>query len=445
MSVVNCSGKMSVMKEELTLNRKEQKRLIILNQLERRELSPGRVALVLQLSERQVWRLLSAYRKEGAEGLAHGNRGRKPVNTLAEGLREKVVSLAGGKYDGFNHCHLTEKLREREETPLSRSSVRRILLEKGMRSPRKRRAPLHRSRRERCPREGMLLQTDGSPHDWLEGRGPRLCLIGAIDDATNKVPYALFCEQETTEGYMRMLREIVLREGIPMALYHDRHSIFKVSDKMSSVRQQLVGEEPKTQFGRLLDELGIESISAHSPQAKGRIERLWGTFQDRLTSEMRLAGACTIEEANSVLRDFLPEYNRRFAVIPRDSEVAYVKSEKGFKSEEYFCFKDKRIVGADNVVRFNAHRLQVLPSPERSSYAACKVEVHTRFDGSLAVYYQEKPLVTRTAPQEATLMRKTVPSEVAPMTSTRELAGVGAPSKPSPDHPWRGKFRMYLD
>ena len=434
------------MKERLTLNRKEQNRLMVLNQLERKEVGPGKAALLMQVSERQAWRLLAAYRKEGAEGLAHGNRGRKPVNALPVELRERVVSLAGAKYAGFNHSHLTEKLGVQEQTHLSRSSVRRILLEKGLRSPRKRRSPLHRSRRERYPREGMLLQTDGSPHDWLEGRGPKLCLIGAIDDATNRVPYALFCEQETTEGYMRMLREIVLDKGIPLALYHDRHSIFEVSaDTLPSLKEQLSGKEPKTQFGRLLDELGIASIVAHSPQAKGRIERLWGTFQDRLVSELRLARASTLAEANLILRDFLPEYNRRFAVAAREPESAYVKPDTGFKAEEYFCFKYQRSVGADNVVRFNRRRLQVLPSADRLSYALCKVEVHSRLDGSLAVYYQGKRLETQSAPLETTLMRKDGLRPVAAVTPAKALASAGLSRKPVPDHPWRGQFRTHLD
>lgn len=418
---------------------------MVLNELERKEVGLDKAAYLLQISERQVWRLLSAYRKEGAEGLAHGNRGRQPVNALPVELRERVVFLASSKYAGFNHSHLTEKLGEQEETHLSRSSVRRILLEKGLRSPRKRRAPLHRSRRERYPREGMLLQTDGSPHDWLEGRGPKLCLIGAIDDATNRVPYALFCEQETTRGYMLMLKEIVSKEGIPLALYHDRHSIFEVSeDAVPTVAEQLSGQEPKTQFGRLLEELGIESIAAHSPQAKGRVERLWGTFQDRLVSELRLARAATIEEANLVLRDFLSEYNRRFAVVARETENAYVKPDEAFKPEEYFCFKEKRTVGADNVVRHEKHRLQVLPSLERPSYALCKVEVHVRLDGSLAVYYQGKHLETRLAPLEATLMRK---NGLCPVVAVppKALVSAGSSRKPAPDHPWRGKFRTYFD
>ena len=262
---------MSVMEERLILNRKEQTRLMVFNRLERGEMGLGGVAAVLGLSERQVWRLLAAYRKEGAAGIVHGNRGRQPVNTLPVELREKVVSLASGKYAGFNHSHLTEKLEEQEGVYLSRSSVRRILLEKGMRSSRKHRSPRHCIRRERYPREGMLLQTDGSPHDWLEGRGPRLCLIGAIDDATNKVPYALFSERETTVGYMRMLQEIVSKEGIPAALYHDRHTIFELpKDVLPSLEEQLTGKEPKTQFGRLLDEPGIENLSRPTrPRPRG--------------------------------------------------------------------------------------------------------------------------------------------------------------------------------
>ena len=435
------------MKEELTLNRKEQKRLILLNQLERKELGLGKAALILNVSERQVWRLLSAYRKEGAEGLVHRNRGRQPVNTLPIELRERVISLASAKYAGFNHSHLTEKLVEKEQAHLSRSSVRRILLEKGISSPRKRRAPLHRSRRERYPREGMLLQTDGSPHDWLEGRGDRLCIIGAIDDATNKVPYALFSEKETTKAYMLMLKEIVLKEGIPLSLYHDHHSIFEISGRtMPTVKEQLNGEEPKTQFGRLLDELGIESIAARSPQAKGRVERLWGTFQDRLVSELRLAGATTIEQANLVLRDFLQEYNRRFAITAREPETAYVKPDDSFKPEEYFCFKYEHTAGSDNVVRHENHRLQLLPTPERQSYAKCKVEVHARIDGSLAVYYQGRHIETRPAPLEATQLRKSGSSPLATVKSQRrELATVGLSRKPAPDHPWRGKFRTHFD
>lgn len=434
------------MKELLTLNRKEQNRLMVLNQIEKKQLSVVQASLVLKITERQVWRLLAAYRREGAAGLAHGNRNRKPTNSFPGELKEKIVELATCKYWGFNHTHFTEKLAECEKTYVSRSSVRRILLEKGVRSPRKRKSSRHRSRRERYPQEGMLLQTDGSPHDWLEGRGPKLCLIGAIDDATNKVPYALFQEQETTEGYMRMLQEIVLNQGIPLALYHDRHTIFRLDEKvMSSLEEQLNGKEPKTQLGRLLDELSIESIAAHSPQAKGRVERLWGTFQDRLASELRLAGASTIEQANQVLANYLPCYNQRFAVIPRESLTAYRKPDTNFKPEEHFCFKNKRTVGCDNVVRFNNQRLQILSASDRLSFARCKIEVQTRLNGSLAIYYQGKPLDIAIASPEATLLRKSRSISAGIGIQTENKTTNRIYKKPAINHPWRTSFKAHFD
>ncbi len=425
------------MKERVTLDEKEQIRLMVLNQIIMDKLSLYQASQILVLSSRQLWRILAAYRKEGAAALAHGNRGRKPPNALEHSLKVKVVELACSTYAGFNTQHFTELLVEREDIFLSRSSVRNILLGSGIRSPRKRRAPKHRSRRERYPKEGMLLQIDGSPHAWLEGRGPYLTLIGAIDDATGKVPYALFQEQENTRGYFLMLREITLNYGIPLALYHDRHSIFEISmDKLPSIEEQLAGKRPLTQFGRLMEELGITSIPANSPQAKGRIERLWGTFQDRLTSELRLADAKTIDEANRLLVNFLPDYDRRFAVPAREPELAYRKPDSSFKPEEFFCFKYQRTIGADNVVRFGEHRLQILPSEDRLSYARCKVEVQERLDGSLAVFYQGHCLSTRPAPLEPAKLREPVAIGVA---IQRRYA------RPAPDHPWQGIYQTSFD
>jgi len=419
------------------LNAKEQKRLLVLNKVNSHEISVNESAAFLNLSIRHIWRLLGAYRREGCSALAHGNRGRKPTHTLDEALKAKIVGLASTTYRGFNTQHMTEYLNEKESINISRSSVRRILLSHNLRSPRKRRPPKHRSRRERYPQEGMLLQVDGSPHDWLEGRGPYLTLIGAIDDATGKVPYAFFQEQEDSKGYFLLLREIVLKEGIPLALYHDRHSIFELSrDKLPSIEEQLEGKRPLTQLGRLMEEVGITSIPALSPQAKGRVERLWGTFQDRLKSELRLAGAKTAKEANRVLADFLAPYNRKFAVKAQYPQLAYRKVGEDFKAEEFFCFKYQRTVGGDNVVCFDKQRLQVLPTPERLSYAHCKVEVHVRLDDSLAVYYQGRYLDIEPAPLEPARLREPV------------LAGLPAQRryvKPAPDHPWRGKFRVFID
>ena len=419
------------------MNDKEQKRLGVLNLVISGKIKPKQAAEVLGLSVRHTKRLVAAYRREGVVALAHGNRGRKPVHALNQAVKDKVTELAHTKYTGFNFSHFTELLEEREGTRLSRSSVRRILLKGGLSSPRKRKAPRHRSRRTRFPQEGMLLQIDGSPHDWLEGRGPELCLMGAIDDATSKVPYAHFQDHEDSKGYFRLLREITRRYGIPLALYHDKHSIFEMAgDKLPSIEEQLAGKKPQTQFERLMEELGITSIAANSPQAKGRVERLWNTFQDRLASELRLEGAKNIEEANRVLAVFLPRFNRKFGVKAAEPGIAYRKVGTGFRAEEYFCYKHWRTVGGDNVVRFNNQRLQILPSPDRSSYAHCKVAVHESLNGNLAVYYQGKRLITKPAPWEPAGLRETV--------ATVSLSGK-VYTKPALNHPWRNKDWIFLN
>jgi transposase len=446
------------MERNLTLSKKEQKRLVVLNGVEKRELAMAEAAQIMGVSERQGWRLLAAYRKEGAAGLAHGNRGRKPVNGLAEEIRDQVIGLAQKKYQGFNHLHMTEELGEREGLELSRSSVRRILLGAGMPSPRRRRARRHRKRRERYAQEGMLLQMDGSPHDWLEGRGPHLTLIASIDDATGKVPAAIFRLQEDAQGYFLMLRQVVEKMGLPLAVYHDRHGIFERHPlkQEPSLQEQLLGQEPTTQLGRLLQELGIKSIAARSPQAKGRIERLFGTFQDRLRSELRLAQAKTLEEAHRVLRAFLRRFNRRFAVPAAKPAVAYQSVPGELKLEEVFCFKYDRTVGADNVVAFANQRIQITPCNGRQSYYRARVEVQERMDGSLGVYYQGQCLATQPAPMEAPVLRiqkkgrpsspKSFSAPSPSLKATNKMPPKKQLSrpKPAPDHPWLNPWKRKL-
>ena len=400
--------------ENVTLNQREQNRLKVLNEVNLGKLKIQQAAKLMGLSLRHAKRLLAGYRKEGATALAHGNRGRLPYNAIDLAIQDQVIELARTRYTGFNQQHFSEKLDEKEGLPLSRSTVRRILLKEGIASPRKRRAPRHRSRRERYPQSGMLLQTDGSPHDWLEGRGPKMCLIGAIDDATGEVVYASFQPQENTSGYMRMLRSLTVSHGIPLALYHDRHSIFEVlKETTPTLEDQLAGRKPQTQLARILAELGINSISAHSPQAKGRVERLWGTFQDRLVSELRLAGISTEKEANQILIWFLPEYNRRFMVQAREPGSAYRQPKSDFKPEEIFCYKYTCSVGMDNVIRLGQKRLQILPTSNRQSYARCRVEVQVRLDDTIAIYHEKQLLKTCPAPLEATVLRKqSLPSTV---------------------------------
>ena len=366
----------------------------------------GVAAQLMGVSERHVWRLLAAYRKEGASAIAHGNRGRRPSTTTDTPTRQRVRELAEGPYAGLNHTHLTEMLSEREGIDLSRSTVRRILLAAGVRSPRPRRASRRYSRRERYPQEGMLLQVDGSRHDWLQGQGPYLTLVGAVDDATGRVPAALFRQHEDAQGYLLMLREIIERHGVPLGLYSDRHGIFQRSPKEpESLAEQLRGRRDPTQFARALRELDIGLVLAHTPQAKGRIERVWGTFQDRLVSEMRLAGVSTIKQANEVLCEFLPRFNSRFGVEAAQPGSAYRQPPPGARLDAVLCFKYIRTVANDNTVHFNGSTIQLMPDEHRASYARAQVEVQERLDGSIVVAYRGRTLASEPAPPGPVTLR----------------------------------------
>ncbi len=440
----------------LILTQREQTRLQILNNVLEKQCSVAEAAQLMGVSERHGWRLVAAYRKAGAAALAHGNRGREPRHTTSQEVKERVQALAAEPYAGFNYTHLSEVLAEQEDLHLSPATVRRILLAAGLKSPRRRRPPKHRCRRERYPKEGMLLQVDGSRHDWLEGRGPYLALVGAIDDATGTVPYALFREAEDAQGYFLLLQQTIQSKGIPLALYSDRHGIFQRSPKESdTLEEHLSGERQPTQFGRALRELGIESILALSPQAKGRIERLWGTLQDRLVAELRLAGVDCLEQANQVLWEYLPRFNGRFGVPAAQPGSAYRSLATGLDLDGVLCFRYQRTVAKDNTVRFDGHTLQLLPGVDRSSYVRARVDVQERLDGSLVVCYQGRVIASREAPPEPVTLRARkgargappAPQQAAPSSGDRPPLGWqevvrerdqhSSRTKPGPDHPWR--------
>jgi transposase len=425
---------------------KAQRRVVVLHEVAQGQLGTAEAAALLGVTARQVRRLAAAYRRAGAAALRHGNTGRQPAHTIAPEVRARVAALAQTTYRGCNQQHLAELLAEREGIALSRSSVRRILLEAGVAAPRGPGAPQHRRRRPRYPQAGMLVQVDASPHDWLEGRGPYLTLVAAIDDATNEVPAALFRAAEDAHGYFLLLRQLVTAVGIPLALYHDRHGSVQPPPKRAwTVAEQLAGRQEPTQFGRLLAELGIASIAAQSPQAKGRVERLFGTLQDRLVSELRLAEARTLAEANAALEAFLPRFNARFRVPAAQAGSAYRPLAASPPPETLFCFKYQRVVAADNTVQFAGQRLQLLPDAARLSWARATVEVHERLDGSLAVYHQGTCLAATAAPPDAPALRArgkrlaTAASATpqAPPAPPPAPAAMPGPRKPAPSHPWR--------
>lgn len=376
--------------ETFTLSRKELQRVSVISTCIKGDMACAGAAELLRLSVRQIKRLKKRLREGGEAALAHANRGRPSPRRLPQRTRRALVRLARSKYAGFNDHHLCEKLTESEGFSLSRETLRRLLRQEGLGSPRKRRPPAHRQRRPRVAREGELVQLDGSPHDWLEGRGPLLTALGMQDDASGKLLAAQFFLAETAEGYFRLLQSLLRRFGVPTAFYGDRSGIFVRNDDFWTLEEELAGKRQPTQFGRALADLGITFIAAQSPQAKGRVERLWGVLQDRLCSELRLAHACDIDSANAVLRKFIADYNRRFARTPREAPKAWRPAPDDLR--RICAFVHERTVSNDNVVQWEGRRLQIPPQNRRFSLAGAKVQLYQALDGKIALYYGDTRL-----------------------------------------------------
>lgn len=380
------------------MSRRDWKRMDALERIGSGKLTSGEAAEVLGLSTRQVRRLRRALDRHGAGGMLHGNQGREPSNRVSDDLRGRIVELRRKKYEGFNDQHFTEKLCEVEGVKISRASVQRMLRAAGIGPPRRRRAPKHRRRRDRKPQAGLMILWDGSRHQWLEERGPMLCLMGAIDDATGELlPGGHFVEQECAAGYLRVLKVIAEEKGLPFSAYMDRHGSLKRNDDHWTLAEELRGAQDPTQVGRALQALQIEVIYALSPQAKGRVERLWGTLQDRLVSELRLAGAQTVEQANAVLDAFRADHNRRFAISPADATPAWRAVRRGTDLDRVCSFHYEATVLNDNTVRLAGMVIDIAPGPRKRSYAGVRIELRQFLDGGWRVYLGDTVIATAAA------------------------------------------------
>src|SRR6266852_4487968 len=377
-------------RETFSLSQKELQRVAVISACIKGEVACARAAELLCLSVRQIKRLKKRLREDGEAALAHASRGRPSPRRLPVRMRDRILHLARTRYVGFNDHHLCEKLREVEGCSLGRETLRRLLRQNGLGSPKKRRAPTHRQRRLCRAREGEMLLLDGSLHRWLEDRGPQLTLLGFLVDATRKVPVAEFFPTEDARGYFHLLRHLLRRYGVPLSFYGDKHGVFVRNDDHWTVEEQLAGKRQPTQFGRALAQLGISFIAANSPQAKGRVERLWGVLQDRLTSELRLAQAQDLDSANAVLRQFITDYNRRFARSPRQSQPAWRPAPDNL--DRICCFVHERIVSNDNVVQWQGRRFQIPQQARRFSFAGAKVQIYQALDGRVSLYYGQTRL-----------------------------------------------------
>lgn len=372
----------------MLLTMKENKRIKVLQEVIGKKITVSEAVRQIEVSERHGWRLLAKLKEGGPLALAHGNRGRPSDRQLSKEVKEMVINLRRTTYDGFNDRHFTDSLASEEKIKIGRESVRKWLRSAGIISTRKVKKRKHRLRRSRKERFGEMLQGDGSPHDWLEGRGPELTLIHFVDDATGYT-WADFFYSENTYAYFSVVKDVLFKNGIPRSLYVDNHSVFRVNHE-NTKEEQLTGNRPKTHFARAMEELGIAVIFAGSPQGKGRVERAGGVDQDRLVSELRKAKASTIEEARGVLKEYLKKRNKWFTVEAKDSNTAFLKLPENFNLLQVLCWKEQRVVANDNTISFHGKTLQIPAHPNRYSFAKARVNVHICLDGSVHVFYKHE-------------------------------------------------------
>ena len=408
----------------IALSRKEIKRLRIIHMIMDRCFTQVKAGELLNLSDRQVRRIIKKVRQKGDEGIRHGNRGRSSSRKMSKAFEDRVTMVVKQKYCDFGPMLAAEKLFECDGIHISKEKLRKLLLERGIWQRKRRHKEAH-PWRERKAYFGEMVQMDGSHHDWLEGRGEKLVLMGYIDDSTNHF-FGRFYDYEGVYPAMDSLKHYIRLYGIPMSLYLDRHSTYKTS-RQPSTDELLRGERAATQFERACRELGIKIIHAHSPQAKGRIERVFATLQDRLVKEMRLAGVSTKEEANKFLESFLPAYNERFAKEPIKEGDLHQPLGEDVNIREIFCLKATRTINDGYIVRWKGRRFlidNVMIAMRRR-----KVEVREHFDGKITIKFNGRYLDFHEI------------FESKPVKTQQKKEPVKGKKKnkyiPPPEHPWK--------
>lgn len=420
------------------MSKRELSRVEVLARVKSRQLRLINAAVLMGVSYRQAKRLWKRYRAEGAAGLKHRSAGRRSNRAYGEGLRQRVLGLVREKYGGavgerFGPTLAAEHLRSEDGEEVDAETLRRWMLEAGLWS-RERRRKRHRRRRERKEHFGELVQMDGSFHDWLEGRGPRGCLMDLVDDATNRT-LARLGEEETIWAAAGALRAWVECHGVPEALYVDWKNLYK---RCATAQERLRGEEPITQFGRMCQKLGIELIMASSPQAKGRVERVHGTHQDRLVKKLRRKGISSQAEANRYLEaEYLGEHNHRFARAAARAEDYHRRAPGKTALDRIFCLERERTISEDWVVRYENRFFQLEPESRNYAPAKGKVVVWERPDGAVGIEYRGRAVRWReiAAPLRPLAQEKTTPA-VAKAAKKKWV--------PPANHPWRGAARRQM-
>ena len=400
---------------------KERKRLVLMAEVKKGSMSVAEAGRVMGVSYRQAKRIWGRFRRSGDAGLVHRRRGKPGPRRKTAEFRDRVLARFGERYADFGPTFAAEKLVE-EGMSINHETLRRWLVEAGLWTVGRKRHK-HRAWRERKECFGQMVQLDGSHHDWFEGRGPKAVLMVMIDDATN-VTVARFAEEETTEASYDVFEGWVRKYGLPASLYVDRDSIYRC-ERLANVEEQIAGKEPRTQFGRAMEQLGVELILANSPQAKGRVERRNGLLQDRLVKELRLADINDIKAANAFLTEtFLPRLNAKFHVAPRSAVDAHHRCKLNLK--EILSWEDTRVVARDWTVAWNARWFQIEAEHERLSLVGKKITVRELRDGSLQLVSEGRKLRWKELPAR-------------PQRPQPEPRRVGRTkvTKPPKEHPWR--------
>jgi hypothetical protein len=420
--------------EHLSMSRKERTRLEVFARVKAGQITRVKAATLLGLSYRQTLRAYRRYAKRGAAGLTHGLRGKPGNRGHDPSHRRKVLAAYRRSYGDFGPTLAAEQMAARDALAVDHETLRRWLVAEGLWTGSRRRQR-HRSRRDRKAHAGELVQLDGSPHDWLEGRGGRLTLIEFVDDATSRA-YGRFYPEETTEAVMDCLGRYARRHGLPRALYVDKDSIYTVNNREPSGAEILAGREPRTQFARAMAELDVEIVLANSPQAKGRVERVHGTHQDRLVKLMRLAGVATMEQANDYLEGhYWSAYNAKFAAAAAsgsaDLHRPAATAEALAALDGALCVKEARTVGRDWCVTYERRVLQLAARHQSLALAGRRVEVRAHAAGRLAVWFNGRELEHR---------ELAATDRPKPATAPKPVFENNKVYKPSTDHPYKRGF-----
>jgi hypothetical protein len=442
------------METTLTMSSKEVLRAGLVKAALAGRITNQQGATALGLTPRQFQRLKVRFHADGAAGLVHRGRGRPSPRRLSEAIRTRLGVLLETTYADFNDCHFADVLAASDEPALrvSRATVRRLRRALGLPAKHRRRRAGARHRRVPEAAMGIMIQVDASPFAWFEARGPMLALVGAIDDATGAIVGLTFRPTEDLHGYTEVFRQVFTQHGLPVSVYGDRINILVRNDRHWTLEEELQGAQEPTHLGRMLRDLGIGYISAHSPQAKGRIERLWQTLQDRLVSELRLRGIATIDAANAFLPEFIAAFNRRFARPPQHPTAVWRRPPPDL--DLLLGCRYTRTVARDHTVRVGSRRIAV-PSSPRRSWAGYRVDVRELLTGELVVLYHDVPLATQPWHGPFTLIPRSAPSDdrrrrgpsrhptLAGASPARARASDPAPRPPSgsPDLPLTQRLR----